>query len=951
MTTSIPSPPPAALPRVSIIVPVWNQWALTWKCLMAIAAHTADVPHEVIVVDNGSTDDTAAALRALEGVRHRRNDTNLGFGTACNQGAQMARAPLLVFLNNDTEPQPGWLSAMLRVADADARVAVVNPRLVFPDATIQHAGFIVAYGFPYPVSLIPREYKKPATAANERVELRAASAACLLVRAAIFGTLKGFDETFINGYEDIDLCFRVVRGGGRIIYAPDAVVLHHEAMSGGRFKNEAVNLDRFQQRWMGKWDGFDYDYRTNAGRVATDPARPGVSVVVVAGNALPTATPCLESLLACTGPQDEVVIVDDGSVGASATALAQFAAREPQLARLLRLNDWQGFGRAAQAGLRAATRDFAVVMPANLKVSGRWLDRLLGQLGADSSIGVLTPSGSGNPVQGGGPLFAPPDARVTGRSSVLDKLVTAGPRTTAVPATACLCGRRATLLALADDPALLLGEEATALAARLAQSGLRLAAAQDVFVARINQQSAEPRPVERERYLIQQSANLAAERLRETTPVGAPPARVTTVSPQLGRASIVILVRDNLLLTVECVESIYRHTHHDFELIVVDNGSAPDVGAFFASLQAQHGNVVLIRNPDNEGFPFGVNQGLAAARGEFVVLLNNDVVVTRGWLSRQLALLAVDPQVAVVGPVTNATSGPQLVGTATYAGLGDVDAFAAQWAIEHAGEMAFVPRLTGLCMVMRRSLVDSIGGMDTIFGYGNCEDDDFCLRVLRSGQQIAVAYDVFIHHHGSATFKAMSLSASRMVADNWALFCEKWQHQSQVHTAEALRVLAGARRFDPAADPIPVVYGEIFHPGAAPLALDTPHRQRLLCIPDLTDDAWLLAMDGVFRALTNRDPVAVVVRVDPPSAVTVDRAVAGVKAILSRQGRSLDDAPDVIIEASAIAPRDRGGLYTAATAFIPLPGSRARFLAREAVACGLPIVVAEGVRGFVDQRR
>ncbi|HXI58432.1 MAG TPA: glycosyltransferase family 2 protein, partial [Polyangia bacterium] len=267
-----------AEPRVSIIIPVHNQWPYTWKCLMAIAAATRDVPHEVIVVDNGSTDETAPALAALENVRHRRNDANLGFGAACNQGASMARAPSLLFLNNDTEPQPGWLSAMVRVADADPRIAAVNPRLVFPDGTIQHAGFIVAYGFPYPVSVIPREYRKPAGAASERVELRAASGACLLVQTAIFGALKGFDDAFINGYEDIDLCFRIGQAGGRIIYAPDAVVVHHEAMSGGRFKNEAVNLDRFQQRWMRRWDRFDYDYRTKAGRAPTDPARPGVSV-------------------------------------------------------------------------------------------------------------------------------------------------------------------------------------------------------------------------------------------------------------------------------------------------------------------------------------------------------------------------------------------------------------------------------------------------------------------------------------------------------------------------------------------------------------------------------------------------------------------------------------------------------------------------------------------------
>ncbi|HVR62724.1 MAG TPA: glycosyltransferase family 2 protein, partial [Polyangia bacterium] len=568
-------------PRVSIIVPAHNQWRLTWKCLMAVAAATGDVPHEVIVVDNGSTDETASALPALQNVRHRRNDANLGFGTACNQGAQMARAPLLAFLNNDTEPQVGWLSAMLRVMDSDARVAIVNPRLVFPDGTIQHAGFIVAYGFPYPLSVIPREYRKPATAAAARVQLQAASGACLLVRGELFGALKGFDEAFINGYEDIDFCFRAGLAGAQIVYAPHALVVHHEAASGGRFKNEATNLDRFQQRWMRRWERFDYDYRTTAGRWPADEQRPGVSVVVVARNALPTVTPCLENLRACVGPQDEIVIVDDGSVGAGAGALDLFAERHRELARVVRLPSRQGFGRAASVGLRAATRAFAAVMPANVKVGNRWLDRLLGHLRGDAGIGVVTPSGSGNPVREGGPIYAPPDARATARSSVLDKLVTAGPRTTPVPATACLVAARQTLLAL--EPELLLSAEATALARRLEDRRQRLAAAQDVFAARLNQMSTELRPVERERYLMQQAANIAAER-------GRPPAARPLAQREL--VSIVILVRDNLLLTRECIESIYRHTPGSFELVLVDNGSAPEVGAFIAELRARHGNVV-----------------------------------------------------------------------------------------------------------------------------------------------------------------------------------------------------------------------------------------------------------------------------------------------------------------------------------------------------------------------
>ncbi|HET6284037.1 MAG TPA: glycosyltransferase family 2 protein, partial [Polyangia bacterium] len=134
---SQPAPP---APRVSIIVPVHGHWAYTWKCLMAIVEATRDVSHEVIVVDNGSTDETPAALALLEGVRFLRNEDNRGYAAACNQGAAVARGPHLVFLNNDTEPRPGWARAMLAVMDADPHIAAVAPRLVFPDGTIQHAG-------------------------------------------------------------------------------------------------------------------------------------------------------------------------------------------------------------------------------------------------------------------------------------------------------------------------------------------------------------------------------------------------------------------------------------------------------------------------------------------------------------------------------------------------------------------------------------------------------------------------------------------------------------------------------------------------------------------------------------------------------------------------------------------------------------------------------------------
>jgi len=235
---------------VSIVIPVHNHWAYTVRCLVAVLDHSRDVAHEVIVVDNGSSDETPAGLAQLGGVRVHRNPTNLGFGRACNQGAALARGEFVLFLNNDTEPRRGWLAALIAAAREDPAVTAAGSRLLFADDAIQSAGLLLAYGLPYPLSVIPRGYRKPAGEAPSSGPVRAVTGACMLVRAAAFRAAGGFDEGFENGYEDVDLCLRFGEAGGKVLFVAESVVTHHEAVSGGRFKNEAANLDRLQQRWM-----------------------------------------------------------------------------------------------------------------------------------------------------------------------------------------------------------------------------------------------------------------------------------------------------------------------------------------------------------------------------------------------------------------------------------------------------------------------------------------------------------------------------------------------------------------------------------------------------------------------------------------------------------------------------------------------------------------------------
>ena len=315
-----------------------------------------------------------------------------------------------------------------------------------------------------------------------------------------------------------------------------------------------------------------------------------------------------------------------------------------------------------------------------------------------------------------------------------------------------------------------------------------------------------------------------------------------------------------------------------------------------------------------------------------------------------------------MGPTTNATSGAQLVGTATYRGVAEVNRFARQWALEHAGEFALVPRIVGLCMVMRRALVDEIGGFDTAFGFGNCEDDDLCVRILRAGHQIAIAYDVFIHHHGSATFRSLDLDARALVDENWRIFCHKWRHPPQRHGPDALAALARAAPFDPATDRVPVDYREIFNPARDAAAAGDGQAGARALHPRLPRRArrprrWspsrrrrvrvVVRRPGARRSRASSRPSprairsSLLVRVEPPTPEGAAQAAEVVRALLRELGLPEERAADVLVDATPLPPARRGSLYTCAAAFLSCGGARDQFYRREAQACGLTLAELE----------
>src|SRR5262249_51140068 len=213
-----------------------------------------------------------------------------------------------------------------------------------------------------------------------------------------------------------------------------------------------------------------------------------------------------------------------------------------------------------------------------------------------------------------------------------------------------------------------------------------------------------------------------------------------------------------------------------YELVLIDNGSADGTAAFFAEVRAKAGpeRVEVIRNEKNLGYPAACNQGLAKAQGDYVVFLNNDTLVTPGWVEGLIGWSLHDwPGVGLVGPVTNCSRPPQEV-PVDYEGPTGLAAFAARRRRDFAGQALPVERLTGFCLLARREVLGRLGGFDERYGLGFFDDDDLCVRARKAGLTLLVSQDVFVHHFGSRTFRALGIDCASRLAENFQRFRAKW---------------------------------------------------------------------------------------------------------------------------------------------------------------------------------
>lgn len=522
---------------VSIVIPVFNKSHFTDQCLHSIFSSINSTQFEVIIIDNNSNDNTHEIIEKyttqFNNISYLRNNVNLGFAKANNLGVEKSKNDIILLLNNDTVVTDGWIDNLLKPISEDKTVGAVSAKLLFEDNTIQHAGVVVIKDMQFGDPLVARHihYKKDKNSpeVNEIMEYQALTAACLLIRKSAFLEVNGFDEEYWNGYEDVDLCFKLRERGYKLVYQPNSIVYHFESQSGAeRFTKVKNNIIRLHNKWLNK-------------------------------------------------------IIPDYEI---------------------------------------------------------------------SENGVITEN--------------------------------------------------------------------------------------------------QPRQIK-------------------------PFLNSNEFGTKLFMCSIVVPIYNQLDYSNKFIKSLKKYTSIQFELIIIDNGSSKDTIEYLQNTESDDKRIKVIYNKENFGFPIAVNQGIKEAKGDYILIANNDIVLTENWLSRMIEVAESDPQIGIVGPVSNMVSGIQLDKNAKYNSIKEMHKYAAKIAVENKGKIQEFPRVAFLCTLIKKEVIDKIGGLDERFSPGNFEDDDFCLRAQIAGYKTVIAKDVFIHHYGSKSFTADGLDKYKERLEiNKQIFVNKW---------------------------------------------------------------------------------------------------------------------------------------------------------------------------------
>ncbi len=802
---------------VSIIIPVFNQLKLTHACIKSILQNTMYPNYEIIVVDNGSIDGTTDYLKLLvqkkKNIKLITNNENLGFAKANNLGVKIAKGKYLLLLNNDTKVQPNWLEPLVKIAEQDKQIAAVGSKLLFPNRTIQHAGISIINDKDLPDPLVARHIYYGADEylpqANFLCIYQALTAACLLIKKSAFEDVGGFDDGFWNGYEDVDLCFKLGQKGWLLVYQPESVVIHYESQSGkDRFTKISENIELLHKKWLGKITA-DFIIEKNGDVVVTDAKkiseynfRKGeklddsdeilVSIIIPVYNKLNFTKRCIDSIYKNTNNEKiEIIIVDNNSTDGTKRYLSKLEREHNEVSIIYNRRNL-GFAKSNNLGVEKAIGKYIMCLNNDTEVQYGWLNSLLEIIEHDNSVAavgskLLFPNGNiqhvgvgimlkNNKIEPWHLFYGREDG--TGFSNICMEYQ--------VLTAACLLIKKSDFLEVGGfSEDYWNGYEDVDFCFKLGQKKKKIVYQPKSVIIHYESQSGKER-------FIKQEENLNLLQKKWNTVIQ--PDYVITNNNELIQTntgilkkyelnqfkreykekpliSIIIPTFNNWEYTKQTIESIQTLRELNYEIIIVDNGSGDST---IDNLKNYH-NLKVVTNKNNLGFPKAVNQGLKVATGEYIVIANNDIVVTKNWLERMIEIAESDSLIGIVAPVSNSVSGVQLDKNAEYSSIEEMHKYAGKIRKNNKGKIYEFPRVAFLCTLIKREVIEKIGGLDERFSPGNYEDDDFCLRAQLAGFKTIIAQDVFIHHYGSKSFKADGNEKyQKLLGINRRKFVDKW---------------------------------------------------------------------------------------------------------------------------------------------------------------------------------
>ncbi len=530
-----------------------------------------------------------------------------------------------------------------------------------------------------------------------------------------------------------------------------------------------------------------------------------VSIIIPVYDKLELTKQCLASLWRHTpGDRYEIIVVDNGSTDGTAEYLREL--ESDGKVKALVQDENLGFARGCNRGAAAARGRYLLFLNNDTEVTEGWLSPLVQTLDQDPFVGavgnkLLFPDGT---IQHAGVALVQEDrqqGQIFGARHVLyrkspESKAANQPQIMRALTAACLMVRsEAFFQVVGFDEAYWNGNEDVDLCLKLGEAGWRLVYRPESVVVHHESQSGPERwsglsdnqkrlharwqgRVTPDYYVSEQGEARPAENfsIRSYAP---PRLRFEHAAPRPQdppTATVIVLTHNALDYTRKCTEALLEHTDARHEILYVDNASSDGTIEWLAALCEREERCRVVYNQENLGFAAGNNMGIANATGDYLVLLNSDVVVTAGWLDKLIACAEAHPQAGVVGPVTNSITGAQKLPKVGYdqETLRDLDLFARMHGDAVAGQDEPALWVVGFCMLIKREVVARLGGLDERYGLGNFEDTDFCLRNFLAGYQSLIAMDCFVHHYGSRSFAAAQVDYRKSLETNWEIFKTKW---------------------------------------------------------------------------------------------------------------------------------------------------------------------------------